>query len=112
MVRFPMQVSDGKNYDFVCLDSVNQSVGEPPQPKPPHAFTKRMPRVRALGDALSRRPYLIDDLPLEARRLRGVPCDRLVQFGSSRSQQPDIHGELACFANVSSKSSASSSPRR
>ncbi len=112
IIRFAMQVSDGEDDDFVRLDNVNYSVREPPQPKPPHAVAEGMPSVRTLGDTLSRRSHFIDEPPLEARRLGGVPCDRLIKLGGSRRQQPDIHGRLACLANVSSKSSASSSPRR
>ncbi len=107
-----MQVSDGEDDDFARLDNINQSVREPPQPKAPHAVAERMPSVRALGDALPRLPHFIDEPPLEARRLRGVPRDRLIQLGRSRSQQPHIHGRLACLANASSKSSAASSPRQ
>src|SRR6201987_4252113 len=105
-----MQVGDGEGGNFVCLDNENGSVREPPQPKPPHAVAERMTRVRTLGDALPRRPHFIDEPPLEARCLRGVPCDRLIKFGGSLSQQPDVHRRLACLPNISSKSSASSSP--
>ena len=107
-----MQVSDGEDDDFVHLDNVNQCVWKPPQPKPPSAVAERAPRVRALGDALPRLPHFIDKPLFEARRLCGVPGDRLLQLGGSRRQQPDIHGRLAYLANVSSKSGASSSPRR
>ncbi len=69
-------------------------------------------RLRAIGDAFPRRPDVIDESPFEARRLRGVRSDRLFQFVGRRRQQPDIHERLACFANVSSKSSALISPRR
>jgi hypothetical protein len=56
-----VQASDGQDDDFVRLDNVNQSIREPPQSKPPHAAAERKPRVRALGDALPRLPYFVDE---------------------------------------------------
>ena len=112
IIRFAMQISDGEDDEFVRLHNVNHSVREPPQAKPPHAVAERMPCVRTLGDALPRRPNFIDEPPLEARRLGGVPCDRLIKFGGSRRQQPDVTGGRHVWPNISSKSSASSSPRR
>ena len=103
-----MQVSNGEDGDFVLLDDVNQSIRESPQPKPPQVGAEWMPRV-----PMRFRAFHISSMN---RRSRPGACAAYMrpplQFGGSRSQQPDIHGRVACFANVSSKSSASSSPRR
>jgi hypothetical protein len=80
-----MQVGDCEDDHFAGLDNVDQTVREPPQTKSAHAIVERMPRLRALGDALPRDPDFINEPLLKAWRLRGIPCDGVVQLGGSWS---------------------------
>ena len=81
-----MQVSDGEDDNFIRLDNVNQSVRDT-GPGETGARRCRADAMRAtLGDALPRLLLSSMNRLLEARRLGGVPFDRLIQLGGGRTQ--------------------------
>ena len=68
--------------------------------------------MRAVSDPATRLANFVQELAFKARRQPGISRDGLVKFSNSRSEQPELHWELAYFDKAKSNARASSSPLR
>lgn len=69
-----------------------------------------MPRLRKTRDAVRNGQHLNQKRVAQARRLRSVPVDGLIEFDLGDLKKPDRHGRY--LATISRRSLAASSPRR
>src|SRR5712691_1222108 len=105
-----MQVRDRQHQDVAVVGGVDQSVGEPTEAAAANAFAQRVPRPRKARDAIRSGQHLNQKRIAQARRLRSVPVDGLIEFDLGNFKKPDRHGRY--LATMSLRSLAASSPRR
>lgn len=75
-----MQVRDRHHQDVAVVEGVDQPVREPAETATPNTFAERMPCVRKARDAVCGGQDLNQKCIVQARRLRSVPVDRLIEF--------------------------------
>lgn len=110
-----MKVSDGEDDDVVIVHRIDEPVRKSCQPATAQALLQQMPCIGITRDPAGRSQDFDEKCIAEARCLRLIPVDRVVEFGFGNIEKPDRHvrsRQERYLAAIMLKSFAESSPRR
>jgi DNA-binding CsgD family transcriptional regulator len=111
VVRSAVQVGDCQHQNVAVLNRVDQPIGKTIKPAAAHALIQQLPSIGMVRDAVRGGKHLYQEGVPQARSLRVIPTDRLIQLKLGDLKEAD-HPHGRYLARRSRRSFAFSSPRR